>query len=287
MKIDFAGEGFDSTVAAAGRLGLRVVGHAPMVNAAEEALAKALAVPYASMEHLHGYMEKLIGLPDDWFGWRIPHPEHDTAAWMRPGYRVAQQPLRELVAATRRAGVWNTPTLLVLESLCRNWRESGQEPGELGKMWASAAKPICQSLAINAQIVKALYDGGAGLLAGTDQVDPLVRTAPGFALHRELELLVEVGLPPYAALATATRNPAEFFGTLDSAGTVAVSKRADLLLLAANPLRDISATRSIAGVMVKGQWLSRDAIEARLDSVRTLKRFDLAEVRRAEWRPGH
>ena len=65
---------------------------------------------------------------------------------------------------------------------------------------------------------------------------------------------------------TGTRNVAAYFGTLDSAGTVAVGKWADLLLLAGNPLEDIRNAGQVAGVMAAGRWLSRADIEARLDA---------------------
>jgi imidazolonepropionase-like amidohydrolase len=77
-------------------------------------------------------------------------------------------------------------------------------------------------------------------------------------------VLVDAGLTPYQALATGTRNVAEFLGTVDSTGTIAVGKRADLVLLFGNPLRDISHTAGPAGVMVGGHWIPRAEIEARL-----------------------
>ena len=87
---------------------------------------------------------------------------------------------------------------------------------------------------------------------------------PGFAVPRELAALVRAGLTPYQALVTGTRNPAEYFGTLDSAGTVAVGKRADLVLLAGNPLADVRHTAHPAGVMFGGRWLPRAEIDRRL-----------------------
>jgi imidazolonepropionase-like amidohydrolase len=74
-------------------------------------------------------------------------------------------------------------------------------------------------------------------------------------------------LTPYQALRLATANAAEFVGASDRFGTVAVGRRADLVLLAANPLTDIHATRRIAGVMVRGHWLPADLIAATLGRV--------------------
>ena len=103
------------------------------------------------------------------------------------------------------------------------------------------------------------------LLLGTDAgVDLLIH---GFGVHDELRLLVEAGLSPWQALLIGTYNPAVFLGTINEAGTVEVGKRGDLLLLDKNPLKKIDNLRKLAGVLVDGTWLSRDALDARLDAI--------------------
>jgi imidazolonepropionase-like amidohydrolase len=88
---------------------------------------------------------------------------------------------------------------------------------------------------------------------------------PGFALHDELAALAKAGLSNRQVLESATRLPAEWLGTIDDRGVVAVGKRADLLLLDANPLENIENTRSIAGVIVGGRYYSRDELKNRMD----------------------
>ena len=117
----------------------------------------------------------------------------------------------------------------------------------------------------NRPLTKALYDRGVKLIAGTDTPIPFL--VPGFALHHELEELVDVGLTPYEALRTSTTHPFEFLGELDEAGTVEVGKRADLVLLEANPLDNISNTQKIAGVMIQGRWLSKAEIQEGLEEL--------------------
>ena len=78
----------------------------------------------------------------------------------------------------------------------------------------------------------ALREGGVKILLGTDS--PLL--VPGFGVHQELDAMVQAGFTPYQALETGTRNVAQYFGTLDSTGTVAVGKRADLVVWGADPL---------------------------------------------------
>src|SRR5438132_14278708 len=79
---------------------------------------------------------------------------------------------------------------------------------------------------------------GVLFLAGTDV--SAAYTYPGFSLHDELALFVEAGFTPLEALRTATVNPARFFGTTDSMGSIEVGKTADLVVVDANPLEDIS-----------------------------------------------
>ncbi len=116
---------------------------------------------------------------------------------------------------------------------------------------------------VSRRIVRALHAAGARILAGTDAPMPLVY--PGAALHQELELLVESGLSPADALRAATIWPAEFLGIAASSGSVAVGKRADLLLLDANPLQAISNTQRIESVVLAGRLLRRAELQALLE----------------------
>jgi imidazolonepropionase-like amidohydrolase len=115
------------------------------------------------------------------------------------------------------------------------------------------------------RLIMALHAGGAGLLLGSDA--PQIYNVPGFSTHRELASLVEAGLTPFQALEPGTRNVAAFFGTENETGTVATGKRADLVLLDADPLADIGNTARLAGVMVRGRWLPRSEIDRRLAQV--------------------
>ena len=87
--------------------------------------------------------------------------------------------------------------------------------------------------------------------AGTDT--PIFLAVPGYSLHAELELLVRAGLSPLEAIRSATVRPAEYFSLQDEMGTVDVGKRADLVLLDANPLENIANTKQISAVVSKGR----------------------------------
>lgn len=109
------------------------------------------------------------------------------------------------------------------------------------------------------QVARGLYTAGAKLMVGSDS--PQLFMVAGFAVHREMEALAEAGIPPYGVLEAATRNAAEYLGEAGTWGTVAEGRRADLLLLEANPLQDVKHTRELAGVMVRGQWLPRSELD--------------------------
>jgi len=95
------------------------------------------------------------------------------------------------------------------------------------------------------RIVKALHDAGVPIVAGTDE------GVPGHSVHREIELYVEAGLTPMEALQAATIVPARAMKMDAEVGTIEHGKRADLVVLNANPLDAIRNIRSV-------RWTIRD-----------------------------
>jgi imidazolonepropionase-like amidohydrolase len=84
---------------------------------------------------------------------------------------------------------------------------------------------------------------------------------PGKSALREMELLVEAGIPPIDVLRAATVEAARCLRKDDIFGTIAPGKRADLLLLDRNPLEDIRNIYATAGVMVRGRWFDKKQID--------------------------
>jgi imidazolonepropionase-like amidohydrolase len=115
------------------------------------------------------------------------------------------------------------------------------------------------------EIIKLMHKAGIKFLAGADSPNPY--SVPGFGLHEELELLVKAGFTPLEALQTATRNPAEYLGKLDSLGTIETGKIADFVLLEANPLTDIKNTRKIAAVILNGKFVDKKQLQDLLNQM--------------------
>ncbi|MFD0797220.1 amidohydrolase family protein [Maribacter chungangensis] len=108
------------------------------------------------------------------------------------------------------------------------------------------------------KITLLLHKQGVPLMAGSDTYGLFL---PGFSLHHELELIRDSGLSNYETLKTATVVPARYLNTISLSGTVSEGKLADLVLLDKNPLENISNTRTISGVMIKGQWIDREKLD--------------------------
>lgn len=194
--------------------------------------------------------------------------------------RVTYDPAKcRLVMQTlARNHTWVTPTLIVYQPYAHAFDSASTHP-ELAKYapvpiregWTQRARAISPSDSMTVRSyfsldrTRDLKDAGVKLLAGTDM--PQAYVYPGFSLHDELALLVRSGLTPLEALRTATYNPAEFLGALDSLGTVSQGKIADLLLLDADPLKDIHNTARISVVIANGRVFDSTARAALLNHV--------------------
>lgn len=256
----------DAVVSAAADAGLTVAGHVP----ADVGLLHALELRQRTIDHLDGYIEALArtGAPaSQWFGVNLM--DH-----------VDESRMPAIVQATKAAGTWMVPTEILLESttsdeapeVMAKWPEMRYaSPAQLAQWTETKRKmmadvPSAQRvrfIQLRRRLLKALHEAGVPFLLGSDA--PQMWNVPGFSIHRELQVLVASGLTPYQALTTGTRNVARFLGTLETSGTVVAGKRADLVLLDANPLSDIATTSRIAGVMLAGRWMDRATIDVRLN----------------------
>lgn len=138
---------------------------------------------------------------------------------------------------------------------------------ELGKQRIGTADEIeiwKKSFAKRLSILGAMHRAGIPVLAGTDTGWYNAYSYPGFELHDELQLLVRAGLTPLEALRSATSNPARFLGMQGDLGTIEKGKLADIVLLRADPLQDITNTENIEAVVADGRLFDRTALDSLL-----------------------
>jgi imidazolonepropionase-like amidohydrolase len=184
-----------------------------------------------------------------------------------------------------RNGTWVTPTLYSISVVAHLPQQSPELtlndpllayiPLALQKEWRPTGPPSQKELADAAwwqrqyendrKLTDQMHRAGVRLLAGSDSLDRYV--FPGSSLHYELRELVAAGLTPQEALQTATQNPAEFFGRKDD-GTITAGRRADMVLLDADPSQEITNTQKISGVVLAGQFLRRKDLDALLEKSR-------------------
>jgi imidazolonepropionase-like amidohydrolase len=267
-------EVFDAVADAAHEAGIPFGGHV----ADDVGLLRAFEKRMKSVDHLDGYLEAM-GLDDS------PFRDAESATRARKLVELAdERRLPELARRAREAGAWNVPTLALWRTFFGGQRseafagrpEMKYVPRSMLDQWVKARDGQVASfpppeegrqvLAVRDKVLKALVDAGAGVVLGSDA--PQIFSVPGFSIVlREMPAMIEAGLRPYDVLRSGTRNVAEYFGTLDRTGTVAVGRQADLLLLEANPLDDVANVARRAGVMVRGRWLPAAEIDQRLQAI--------------------
>jgi hypothetical protein len=266
---------YEGLATAAKQHDLPVVGHVPF----EVGLAGAFAAEQKSIEHLRGYIFELV----------------TADAPVRPGPAMRSRALAWnyadrskfslLARMTRDAGVWNCPTLVdmqhwtlpseeyeklflrpnvrFLSNRSQQWLRDRSE-GWLGAFSEADFESARKALEVKKEFVGALHNAGAGILLGTDD------WMRGFSVHEELQNLVDAGLTPFEAISAGTRNAAAFLGASGEFGTITPGKRADLILLKANPLESVGNVARRRGVMVRGRWIPEARLRQMLEALALL-----------------
>ena len=229
----------------------------------------------ASLEHMAGVVQAASRDPGPYLrahdeflrGWTV-----EEAGWALLDSAALERVARELVATH----VAIVPTLVLHEMLARLdnptllsrpgmedvpptatsvrdvaglLRRTGWRAGDLQAFRRSRARED--------QFVREFKRAGGLVAAGSDAANQLL--VPGLSLHEEMSLLVGAGLTPVEAITAATRKGGELLRA-DSLGALMPGKVADLVVLDANPARDIAATRRIAFVMIKGRIVYPDSL---------------------------
>lgn len=267
-------EAYDRIVATANELKIPFGGHV----AEGVGLLHAIKSKQSSVEHMDGYLEALEA--DD-------SPIRDADPQTRAQkllQHLDERKLPALAAATRDAGIWVTPTQALWQTFfssestesLKQRPELKYVPPQMVAGWVKQRANMQQQggpppadaariIQLRDRILKALADANAPLLLGSDA--PQLFSVPGFSLHREMQAMAKAGLTPYQILASGTLNPARYWNAENEFGTVQAGRRADLILLDADPLKDISNVARRSGVMLRGRWLPEAELRRMLDAL--------------------
>lgn len=273
-------EAYEAAVDEAAKQTIRVVGHADSRFVGVERAWKA----GQQIEHLDGYMELLlkpdapmkgsvsdlyIYQPDNWKSFdhmdesRIPEIARKTVAsnpFVNPTHHFMK----------------NSFGRLRTEDEIKAQPDFKFYPAKVQQGWFDFYKknkmintvPLekrARWIELREKLIKAIHDAGGKIMVGSDT--PEFMWLYGFGVHHELVALRESGLSNYSVLAAGTRNSHEYLGSLSVAGTIEKGKRADLVLLNADPLKDINATKNRVGVMLKGKWHAQTELNKWLDEI--------------------
>lgn len=284
IKLTFmiAPEIFDAVATTAREEKIKIVGHVgPRVM-----LPRALAAG-EQIEHMDMFIEML--LPDTTYnnGQSVSDFNiYSKAAWATVPH-LDESRIPQLAQMVKAAGIFVTPTnyfFITNAGLPLSDDEIKAKPdyqylpaslkAEKWKYRENYLKNMAplesreKYVSIRKKMVYELWKAGVPLMAGSDAPEFFV--VAGFSIHDELKSMVDAGLTPFAALQTATSNPAKFLELINQTGTLEVGKEADLLLLHANPLQDILNTRKIMGVFTQDAYYDQRRLEEFLRETKTL-----------------
>lgn len=264
---DLAPEVFAALIEEGRAQGLAVVGH----GVTRVGLARQLDAGQLMVAHLEEFLYAFFTEPGQDPGDAAPDVQRIPAAIERVKRNRAfvTADLATYAAIARQWGKPDTVAAMLRQPEVRylaperriEWADSG---------YAKRQGSLDARLDFLRRFAKALSDADVPLLAGTD-APTIPGISTGFSLHEDLRALERAGLDRYRALATATRTPGEFIQRAlpdaEPFGTIAPGRRADLLLLEANPLDDLANLRKPLGVMANGRWYTRKDLQGLLDEV--------------------
>lgn len=265
MHGELSREAYTRLNAVGKREGIRIIGHAPRTLGIDVVFAERQYALAHGEEFLYDTLGRSRDVDLPKFEPRIPELTRKMVAadvWLMPNltaYRIIGLMAQDLSAILAR------PEMKYLPAVARaGW---GPQTNPYTQRFGPEKAPgIFARHALLQKLTKTFDSAGVKLLVGTDGFNTGV--VPGWSAHDELQELVDAGLSPYHALRAATANASAFLRSSPCIGQVRAGCVADLLLLDANPLSSIGNTRQIAGVMVRGRWLSRQELDRLLESLK-------------------
>ena len=263
-------ETFPAIAKTANEVGIPFVGHVSF----NVGVWRAIDAGYSSIDHLDGFIEAIVPRSDT-----LAEPETGQfAAWI--AYRADDAQIPELMKGLREKHIRVVPTQalaerwlspLPAEAFTSDPEMKYMKPEQI-KSWVNTkngyntnpnfSKEHAEKLIqIRRKLIAACQKNGVELLLGSDA--PQIFNVPGFSIHHEMKYMVDAGLTPYETLRTGTVNVAAYLNKPNS-GVIKPGNVSDLVLLNGNPLTDITQTRSIEGVMIGTNWLSKAYIQNEL-----------------------
>ncbi|MFN8348744.1 MAG: amidohydrolase family protein [Spirosomataceae bacterium] len=263
-------ETFPAIAKTAHEVGIPFVGHVSF----NVGVWQAIDAKYSTIDHLDGFVEAITPGIDTLV-------EQETglfASWIGDRADVSQIP--KLVTGLRNNRVRVVPT----QALAERWlsplpAEEYTKAPEMKYMkpeqvqaWANTKNTYMTNpnfskqkaeklIQVRRKLIYECQKNGVEILLGSDA--PQIFNVPGFSIHHEMQYMVDAGLTPYETLRTGTVNVASYLNKTD-AGTIKTGNVSDLVLLSGNPLKDISQTKNIEGVMIGTKWLSKEYIAKEL-----------------------
>jgi imidazolonepropionase-like amidohydrolase len=190
--------------------------------------------------------------------------------WVPVSWRSSDGGIDRLAKRVHDAGMFVQSTLVVYETANSRGRTALiNDPAvdflmpSTREAWRQLPRrgiPLNRLTAFNQKLVGALHRNGVPIMVGTDAMG-MELVAPGSSLHRELQLLLASGLSPYEVMRSTTVVPAAFLRKTQEFGRIVAGQRADLLLVARNPLENLAVLKRPIGVMVRGRWLARQKLD--------------------------
>lgn len=246
-------DAYDAVIEEAKKVNLKVVGHVPIAVGQKHALESG----QDEITHVEEYWRFTRDYSDEVVA-RFTEVTAKSGVWFSPTLTTYRDQMSDGET------VMNRPENRYLDPLILEFWATRTLGANLSEKAKARMEKQAQILAsFMERLVKSMYTAGVPLMTGTDALNPMA--VPGFSLHSELEEFVNIGIPNDETLRAATTGPAEFMEETGEWGAVATGSHADLVLLNANPLENIKNTKRIEGVMVRGRWLTGEAIQQRLD----------------------
>jgi len=267
-------EVFDAAVKTAKELDIPFAGHVPV----DVGVRHAMESGYASIDHVDGFLEGLV--PQ----WANVNPNENGFFGYGFTSLVNIENIDELVTMSKENKVWIVSTQSLFErwfapitadellkepemkymakTTLDNWKNRKSQYTDTEDFSESQWEQFNE---IRRELIYKLQKEGHGMLLGSDA--PQLFNVPGFSIHHEIEGMEKAGLTPLEIIKSGTINPAIYFGEEHNYGEVKEGLSADLILLNDNPLSDLKALKNISGVMVRGQWLSKETIDKKLEDI--------------------